>query len=478
MVSLAGGPWTDVGSGVTVTPPAALAYDFSDDNVPWAYPADLAEREELFTADWEPDVPIVTIPTTGDFMTNVNTACNASPVPVVIRLEEAVYHLDSFELAGTSGRQDFSFGAYHGKLRGWLGLGPDKSIIQMDANSMSQAQLNLLATMDPSLFIPNAMGLALIQPTNADRIYIAGVGFRAADQQWLPAVHPNAAALGITPNQPAPHTGVVIGADKNYTISYCALVGAGRAMYAAPPWEHANLNTQYSAGVIHHCDFDGRRHPAIDPARPRRCTIVLGNNEDSHEMRRCWMHHTNLSRYAINDQNQDTQGTYLVTECKTEFIGNGNVDPALNGGLTLGGSTAAVCHGYESTKAAITFRDNIIDVNNDWMPPSGWYGKSQHIGFAHVTESTNRVGGQLYVYGGTYLNSAFPSVDGFLCIRAYPDVAWWTSGVQNTMFVYDFEGGTRKTAWNFTGTWPPTSGQIAAAGVSPETHYIIRTSGS
>ena len=138
----------------------------------------------------------------------------------------------------------------------------------------------------------------------------------------------------------------------------------------------------------------------------------------------------------------------------------------------------AVDMGFESSRSTIVMRDIIADVNNTYYSGTGFRGISQHIGFAHVTEPTNRVGGELYVYGGRFLNTAYPSIDGFLCIRAYPDVAWYTSGVVNTMFVYDFEGGTRKTAWVYTGTWPPTAGQIAAAGVSPETHFIVRPSGS
>lgn len=454
--------------------PGTVAFDWSDDNVPWRYPSGLSAsaREALFTADWESGVTIVDLPAGASFRARVIAACDAASGPVVIRLGEGTFHLTSFELAGSSGSQTFAFGIYHAKLRGFLGAGADKTTIQMDPNSMSTAQLAALGAMDIG-GSPNQMGLALLQPTGITRVYLAGLTIQAADQQYLPEVQAGLAAKGVIKDQPAPHQGVVIAPNKPATVSYVRFRGAGRACYAAPPFEHANLTSQYGNISIHHCEFDGRRAPDIDPAQPRRCGPLMGNNESSHTVSDSWLHHANLSRYAMNDQNQDTAGPYGVTRTKVEYIGNGNIDPNLNGGVTLGGASGAALCGYESTRSQITFTDPIMSVDNTVVNNS----ISQHIGLAEVG-SIRRQGGRLYVHGGTFRNRAFPILDGYLCLRIYTATYWWQDGVANTVFVYD-KAGNRKQPWLVSGAWPPnpaTGIGMDGQPVSPETHYLVRNS--
>lgn len=473
------GEWRVPAEAGPVDPPAA-AWDYSDSNPPWAYPADPVEREALFTAGWPQEVKdgIVDLVGTGNLRSKLDTTLAPVSGHAVVRLPDLQgQDLTDLLKADPNAPDTFAYGGYHPKLLGFLGHGADRSWIELKPNSMSQAQLNLLGTLDPNAFTPSHLGSFLLQPHLRDDTYLAGVGFRAHDQPWLPTVHPNLAAKGVTPNQPAPHAGLEIGSGKNFTIGYCAFVGFGRAIYPAPPFEHPNINSQYADGVIHHTDLDGRRHPDIDPAQPRRCTVYLGNNEDSSTVRRSWLHDTPLSRYAVNDQNRNTTGTYLVEESKIERIGNGAVDPALNGGQPLGSASAAVSLGYESSQATIIMRDCIVSVDNDFFRSRNLWGAPQHVGFSNVTPATNRAG-VAYFYGGEWRNTAYPEVDGFLCIRIYSDNAWWTTGVANTLFVYEYEGGPRKAPWHYTGTWPPTTGQIATAGVTPQTHYIVRTTGN
>ena len=449
-------------------------YDWSDDNPPWAYPAGLSAsaREALLTSDWESGVTIVDLPAGASFRARVLAACAAASGPVVIRLGEGTFHLTSFELAGSSGSQTFAFGIYDPKLRGFLGAGADKTTIQMDASSMSTAQLAALGAMDIG-GAPNQMGLALLQPTCTTRVYLAGLTIQAADQQYLPEVQPGLAAKGVIKDQPAPHQGVVIAPNKPATVSYVRFRGAGRACYAAPPFEHANLTSQYGNISIHHCEFDGRRAPDIDPAQPRRCGPLMANNESSHTVADSWLHHANVSRYAVNDQNADTAGPYAVIRTKVEYIGNGNIDPNLNGGVTLGGASGAALCGYESTRSAITLTDLFMSVDNTVTSNS----ISQHLGLAEVG-SVRRQGGRLYVYGGTFRNRAFPVLDGYLCMRIYSATYWWTDGVNNTVFVYS-KSGVRKQPWLVSGTWPPNpAGAVGMDGqpVSPETHFLVRNS--
>ena len=457
------------------------SYDWSDTNLPWAYPAEMTatEREALFAADWDPSVPIVDLGGTAGqpFLTRLNATCNAQSVPVVVRLPEGVHHLTSFPLSGSSGYVDFAHAIYNPKCRGLLGQGADRTIIQLDANSMSTAQLDALALMDESGGLGtsnNRMRFAMFQPVGLVHVYIAGIRFRADDQQFLPSVAPGLAAKGITPNQPAPFGGVAIEQNVPATISYCAFIGASRACYAAPPFEHAAISSQYDGPIhIHHCEIDGRLDPAINPARPRRGGIIMGNNEQEHVVEYSWMHHCNISRYAINDQNRVTNGHYVVRRSKIEYIGNGNIDPALNGGNPLGGASGAVCLGNESTQALIEYEQVIGIVDNTVVNNS----ISQHVGFAEVA-GIQRSGGRFYLRGGQWRNRAFPALDGYICIRIYAATRWWTDGIATTIFVYN-DAGQRLQPWLVSGAWPPNPATgIGQDGqpVSPATHYLVRNS--
>lgn len=456
---------------------ALSSYDWSDANPPWAYSSGLsaAEREELFTLDWEPGVQIVD-PAPGQATlaaaVNARLAQAGTNDRYVIRLPEDDLPSATFGLVGSSGSPTYAFGFYHPRWRGWLGQGADRTTVTMQADSMSSDQLTALGQMDVG-GSPNQMGLALIQPTGPYRVYLAGLSIRAADQQYLPAVQAGLAAKGVIKDQPAPHQGIVVAQERDATISYVRFQGAGRACYAAPPFEHANLTSQYGAISVHHCEFDGRRAADIDPLRPRRCGPIMANNEDSHTLADSWLHHANVSRYAVNDQNRDTFGPYNVTRTKVEYIGNGNIDPSLNGGASLGGASGAVACGYESTRSTITFTDPVMVVDNSITSNS----ISQHIGLAEVG-SIRRQGGRLYVHGGTFVNRAFPSIDRFLTIRIYSATYWWQDGVDNTVFVYRPDG-YRKQPWIYNGAWPPNpTGAVGSDGlpVHPDTHYMIRNS--
>src|SRR5699024_4962963 len=107
--------------------------------------------------------------------------------------------------------------------------------------------------------------------------------------------------------------------------------------------------------------------PDLDPAQPRRAGVLLLNNEDSAIMRDCWLHHSNLSRYAANDENRNTSGLYRVERCKAEKITNNhNTDPALNGGNTLRGYTNATPFGWESVNGTIEVIDCIVSQDNPY----------------------------------------------------------------------------------------------------------------
>lgn len=467
-----GSQWSPYGSTSTEQP--ALNYDWSDSNLPWAYPSNEAAAEALFTAEWPNDVTYVDLPTaSNDFYTNLYNVCNAASGRVVVRLPEGTFHLNQFRMIGSSGDPNYAFGFWHPRLRGFLGKGPDKTIMQMDANSLSQAQLDGMKTMDPSTFQTLATGFMRIDgASGTSTVLIAGVTFQAADQQNLTEVSSGLVAKNVYVPQPAPHNGIFIYQEANAIVSYTRFRAAGRALYSAPPFECANVGSQYGNILYNNCEFDGRRAPELDPARPRRCGPVMGNNEDSHEMRDCWVHHTNLSRYAVNDENRNTSGPYTVRRCKFQNITETrNTDPALNGGNSLGGWSDPCCLGWESVNGTITIEDTIISQDN---PQFQWQSSpAMHYGLTSVG-SRNPQGGRMYVRGGEHRNTAWSWLDGYVTFRIQTGTYWATDGWNTTLYVYN-SSNVRLIPYQYTGTWPVSASTLSANGITPQTHYIIRS---
>lgn len=454
-------------SGPNVVAPPILA-DWSPSNLPWEYGGDTT----LFTADWPSGTPIVDIQTaSGDFYTNLMATVNAAGHRVVVRLQAGVYHFNQFRLIGSSGDPNYAFGFWHSNLQGLLGQGPDQTFVQMDANSMTTAQINKMATYTAASFTVSQMGVMRIDGAVASSpILLAGITFRSADQNMQTAVGSDVNA--VVP-QPASHLGVAFygngGADIYSIVSYCRFQGFGRAMTSAPPFEQANLSTGRGHHSIHNNEFDGRRSPDLDPARPRRCTNVMGNGEFEHRLVDCWLHHSNVSRYAMNDQSSSFAGVYEVTRCKLEQITNNqNTDPALNGGVSLGGWTNASDFGWESTNAEIDITDPYVSVDNGSL--SGQF--PAHYQLTSVG-SRNPQGGRMHLKGGTHKHTAIPQLDGYITFRIAKITFWWTDGVATTLDIRRADN-TPLIPFEVTGTWPPSAAQLASAGVSPTTHYLYK----
>jgi hypothetical protein len=451
-------------TGAAVVAPPVGSAEWSDSNLPWAY-----TDESVFTEEWPVGTTIVDIQTgSTDFWTNLSNTVAAAGKRVVVRLDEGVYHLKSFRLIGSSGRLDYAFGFWFPNLQGLLGRGPDKTFVQMDANSMTTEQVDWLEQMTAAAFAPNQMGFCRLDGANpSSPVLLGGITFQAADQQMMTS---KGSDVPIVVPQPAPHMGVGLYSGAYSIISYCRFRAAGRSSTSAPPFEHANLSTSRGYHHIHHCEFDGRRAPELDANRPRRTSNVMGNNEQEHLLEDCWLHHTNVSRYAVNDQNAATQGTYEVTRVKSDHITElQNRDPNLNGGASLGGWTNASSFGWESCNGTIRITDPLIQVDNS--NTSAQF--ACHFQLTAVG-SRNPQGGRMYIVGGTYLNTVFPQLNGYITFRIQKTTYWYTDGLTNTLDIRKTPGGTKLLPYEHTGAWPPSQSQINAAGISPNTHYIFK----
>lgn len=486
MTSILGGFRYD---GTNISPfygPAAAApvvpsatHDWSDTNLPWTY-----SSTDEFTALWPSRVKVVQLQTgSDDFWTNLNNTVNAAG-RCVVQLPAGTFHINQFRMIGTSGDPNYSFGFWWPNLQGFLGAGPDKTIVQMDANSMSsdpigtgtyagESQISRLKDFTEASFAPSQMGFCRFDSkTVDDPILIAGVTFRGADQNLLPAGSFASDVTAALP-QPAPYGGVTLFQPARAIVSYCRFQAVGHAALAQPPFETAGLGTQYSTTTINNCEFDGRLAPELDPAQPRRNGLLMANNETLHEMTDCWLHHNNLSKLAVNDQNRNTFGTYNLTRVKVDHNGElHNVDPVYG---NLGGATNAPCAGYENCAATINWTDCIMEQANS----STSAGVAQHLSFT-LPAARNPQGGRLHVNGGSWRNPGFPSLDGYLCIWVTTNTYWYADGLATTMDVRD-ENGNPKSPYVVTtsaGSWPPSAASLAAAGVSPDTHYIVRATAS
>lgn len=466
----------------TLSATFTAVYDWSDDNLPWAYTS-----KEEFKQGWPSGVVIVPIQTaSADFWTNLKNTVNAAGQRCVVELGEAVYHLNKFRVIGSGNTKTYSFGFWFPNLQGLLGQGPDKTFIQLDANATTvdtdgvtdvtaQAHAEMEA-MTAASFAPVQRGFCRIDGSPASPVLLGGLTFRAADQLPLNAKGADMPANIYIP-QPSPHNGVNLyasAAELGGFVNNVRFQAAARAMYSGPPFECGNAQT--GKGIVYwkRCEFDGRRSAAIDPAQPRRCTPVMINGETLSDFTDCWFHHSNLSRYAANDQNRDFSGEYRVTRCKLDHITdtqNGG-DPQINNGASLGGWTNATPFGYESSNAKITITDCIVHQDN--INPLSGTGQIPMI--IQLTSVGNRdpQGGRMYVYGGHY-EWVHPQLNGYLGFRISNNTYWSRDGFNTTIFAYHKNGQRLQPHTVPTSVaWPPSASYLAANNLSPETHYLVR----
>jgi hypothetical protein len=448
----------------------ALPYDWSESNLPWAY-----SSTSEFTSRFPVGTTYVDLQTTSsDFVTNLRNTVNAAGKRVVVRLPAGVFSMFNFTAIGTTDTTStYAFGFWIPNLQGLVGQGPDKTFVQMEADAFNAGQRAKIESMSGIVGgdggDPLQAGCIRIDGQSGSPILIAGITFRARDQFIMQQVGQNVPA---NVPQPAPHQGLVMYNSRyGYVMSHCRFQGFGRAITSSPPFEMGNITSQYGVGTIYNTESDGRLSPAFDAARPRRCTVYMGNNETSQDWVDGWMHHTNISRYAVNDQNGGAvaaQSThYGLLRTKIEQITNtANTDPVYG---ELSGYTNACLLGYESTNADITITDCIMSVDNPRVDPSR--GTSQHIQFTAVG-GVSRDGGKITVRGGSWRNTGFPTLNGYRCFRI-AGTNWADNNYADQVFVYN-PSGVRMQPAVFGSAWPPTASQLSAAGATPNTHYLVR----
>lgn len=438
---------------LTITTAAATqttSWDWSDTNLPWAY-----TDTSVFTTGWPAGTTIVDLQTgSSSFYTRLQNTVNAAGKRVVVRLPAGTHHLTAFTMIGSSGSPTYAFGFWHPNLQGFLGAGPDQTIIQMDPNSVTQAQLNDMMTMDAGpTGSPNQIGFMRVDGSSASPILISGVTFRGTDQPNMTDGTASVKSYGAIFPDPAPYNGLVFYSNSPGIVSYCRFQAAGHAKLGLPPFEHANVSSQYSPSMLYsHCEMDGRLAPEVDATQPRRCGPVMANNETLHTMSDCWLHHSLWTRYAANDQNRDTYGTYNLTRTKIEQI---NASSA----------------GWESCAATINVTDCIIST--DTAVPSSASGSIFHLSLTPVGSRSNPQGGRLNVTRGTFKSSKYPAMDGYITLRAIASMHWVTDGYSTTMKVIGSSG--QRLSPYVASSWPVSSATLSGAGVSPSTHFLVYT---
>lgn len=451
--------------------------DWSETNSPWSYASAIEWESRLPTG-----VPVVNLSATGaTFWDKLNNTVNAQAGRFICRLPVGVFTLNSFRPIGSSGNPTYAFGFWFPKLAGFVGAGPDKTIIEMAPNSVSTAQLDYMKTMTQASFIQLQMGMFRIDTqynSVAAPIYIGGVSIEAAPQPLLTAISSDI-TNGVYVPQSAPHLGVAVYSDSSRrhpdsVLTHVRFRGAGKAMTSQPPFELSNITSQRNDLAFLNCEFDGRMSPRYDATQPRKCGPFMANGGVTQHLTDCWMHHSNVSRYAANDESVVSSTAlsnhYRIERVKLEQITNNqNKQPPINGGNSLGGYTNASCIGFESSNALIEIIDSIMSIDNALIAGQ----VPCHIQLTN-TGSVARSGGRLYVRGGEFRHSAFPQLNGFVTFRIQPTASWWTDGFNTTIDVRD-KANNRLLPYTVTGTWPPTAAALATAGVSPQTHYLVRS---
>jgi len=475
-----GGSWKSPGRNPLTQ---AIDYDWSDSNLPWAY---------TDSSEWESRIPdgltVADLQTGGsDFYTNLNNTVNAASGRVLVKLPVGDHVLTSFRMIGSSGDPTYSMGYWNPKLAGFVGEGADQTFISLAANSTvldtngttdrTTDALTKLSQMTQASFATQQMSvfrLDTVYNSTAVPIFLGGLTVRAAAQRSLTSISSDITAGGApTVPQSMPHQGVFIyGGGVSHpdsVVSHCRFQGAGKAWTSQPPFEMANYCSQKNQVTIYNTESDGRMSDAYDSSRPLKCGVYMINGEISSVLQDSWLHHTNTSRYAANDESV-VSGTaltnhYVAIRSKIEQIAATQNDGH-------GGWSPASCMGWESSNALIELTDCILSQDDPYTSS----GVSAHHASLTVT-TTDRSGGRFKVIGGSYRNSAFPTVDGYFCLRIAPSSChWYADGVANTVAIKD-SNGNNKTAHVYTGTWPPSASYLSSNNLSPDTHYLIKPGG-
>ena len=457
--------------------PARHPADWDDANLPWSY-----ATTDAFTEGFTEGITWTDL-YTGTFAQSdlwSRITYTIAQVPgngrVYVRIPTGVHNVTSFQTPFVIPKDPlYAFGLWFPRLSGLLGDGPDKTRIHLVANSYSQEQLDALATLNPDTFTP--LGNAFARFDGAVTPFLlGGIKFTAADQQNVTALHPNMAAKhGIVVPQPAPHVGIHFepapsNGTSEFIVNNCAFVGCARALLGQPPFECGLINSQYTKSVFRRCDFDGRRDAEVDPLRPRRSTTALVNNEKDMSFVDCHFHHSNIGRFAGNDQNRSPAALstfYNFIRCKFDHMGDeGNTDPLINGGAPLGGVDTRYISpfGFESTNARIRLTDCIITQNTTYA----------RGGIAITQVGRNPSGGRMEVVDCVFRYEHKPYLNGFATMMIDPSTPWYTDGPATTTSVSKDETPLTCHVYPTGSSWPPTEAYITAQGLTPETHYIVR----
>lgn len=201
----------------------------------------------------------------------------------------------------------------------------------------------------------------------------------------------------------------------------------------------------------------------------------MGNNETLSQFQDSWLHHSNVSRYAANDQNGGGnggistsygKGAYSLTRCKIEQVSNTNNDGN-------GGYTNATPLGWESSAADITLDSCIVSRDNP-------YTSSQYPAHLQLTDvgGVSRDGGTMTVKNCIFRDSVYPTMNGFLIFRIVTSATYWyDSGNFSQVSIYGPTGALLQPVRlsSFSPANPRALTAAQAAAYDPAKHYFVET---
>lgn len=424
---------------------------WSDSNPPWALKA-----SEALTDGWPAAALTMIKPLSSNgatFRDRLNNTLSAGPC--IVQLPAGTYHLNAFyqSTTGTNRTTTHGYGYLQpANLRGLLGAGANQTYIMMDPNSYTSEQVSAVSALSSSNTIQFymmifAQGNYSTSGPTGNPLYISGITFKGSDQQ--------PATSGAAAGTPTPYSGVHFRGVNNGIIQYCRFQGCGRNFTTSPPYEIASLGMQYNNITVRRIESDGRLAPDVNSARPRRSGVLMMNNEFNIDMQDSWLHHGLLARYAVNDGNRPTTGTYRHTRLLLEEIGNVN-----NSGATH----QRVPTGYENVGGNVIWTDTTIK-----QPATNW--DRAHMQFTTVggQSNSNPPAGTLNVTNCTFTHGHTP-MDGYFVLYLSQSNNWWTGNI-NTIPVVIKKGTSTLTPYRITSQ--PSTASLSNAGVSKDTHFLL-----
>lgn len=392
----------------------------------------------------------------------------AAIVPgAIIKLPAGTYHLTKFDQA-VSGTQGYVF--FGKSIGGLLGAGPESTFIVLDSNALVDPLLTSIKN------ATNAISVYTMRFDNAP--YISGITFDAHEQ---PLIDGTAVAKpnGYPSSYSAPYAGLQYYNTTGGITQNVRFRGFGKCWNNVYPYELGAVNTSGASHTMRRYEIDGRTAASINSTRPRVSGGFMYNNGGNFTLTDGWEHHSKRSGHTIFGKTGSAtlaSGTFNTT--RVRINDNANINDGDGGTYTFS------AFNHEQAVGAITYTNCQMQRSNIAST-----GRATYI----TVGANNNLGNPKNIVFNFDDKSYWenpPATDNGMFSVFNPPTYGSTSNIYHDQFkagaepIQVFVGGKKLkpvfVSSTAVGSWPTvpsshTASQLAAAGYTPTTAFLIRT---